>query len=92
MEFRVEAGDLLRLDGGSKGTVLHCVRGTVWLTKGDGVDYLLHQESRHEIKAGEASVVEALGTAEVRVEAVGCERGGRSAIGQRMLVAASPTP
>lgn len=68
MECKVGAGELLRSDGGPTGTVLHCLRGTVWLTKGDGVDYLLHRGGRHEIKAGETAVVEALGAAELRLE------------------------
>jgi hypothetical protein len=80
MELSLRAGDLLRLKGNRKGFVLHCLKGTIWLTKGDEVDYLVYPGKGYELKAGETAVVEALGGAEVRLEAYARERGGSAPI------------
>ena len=68
MECSLGTGDLLRLTGGSQGTRLHCLRGTVWLTRGDGVDYLVHQGQSIALACADSALVEALGAAEVRLE------------------------
>jgi len=73
MECSLGKGDLLRLAGGSKGVLLRCLKGTVWLTNGDGMDYLVYQGCSFELKAGVAAVVEALGSAEIGLEAAACE-------------------
>jgi len=69
MECSLGKGDLLRLAGGSKGALLHCLEGTVWLTKGDGADYLVHQGESFWLAAAQAALVEALGSAQIRLEA-----------------------
>ncbi|GFO67172.1 hypothetical protein GMLC_07510 [Geomonas limicola] len=72
MECGLERGELVRLSGGSCGTEIACRTGTLWLTRGDGVDYLVHQGSTFRLAAGEQAVVEALGRAEFRLrESVG---------------------
>jgi hypothetical protein len=71
MECSLERGDLLRLEGGRQGTLLHCLKGTLWLTKGDGRDYLVHGGGSLRLEAGAAAVVEALRPAELRMEAAG---------------------
>lgn len=70
MECNLGQGDLLRLEGKPKGVVLHCLKGTVWLTRGDGMDYLISEGRSFEMKAGTTAVVEALGSAEIRLQAV----------------------
>jgi hypothetical protein len=84
MECSLGKGDLLRLEGGPKGVVLNCLSGTVWLTKGDGLDYLVNQGRRFALGAGATALVEALGSAEFRLEAAACE-----AAGIRPIMAAS---
>lgn len=69
MECNLGQGDLLRLEGKPKGVVLHCLKGTVWLTQGDGTDHLISEGRSFEMKAGTAAVVEALGSAEIRLQA-----------------------
>ena len=68
MECTLGTGELLRLAGGAAGVRLHCLTGTVWLTNGDGQDYLVHRGHSFALAAGTAAVVEALGLAEVRLE------------------------
>jgi len=68
MECSLGTGDLLRLTGGSQGTRLHCLRGTIWLTRGDGVDYLVHRGQSIALACADSALVEALGAAEVRLE------------------------
>jgi DUF2917 family protein len=73
MECNLGQGDLLRLEGGPKGLTICCLKGTIWLTKGDGADYLISQGRSFELCAGVAAVVEALGTAEVRLQGAPCQ-------------------
>ena len=73
MECNLGQGDLLRLEGRTEGIVLRSLKGTVWLTKGDGVDYLVHEGCSCRLRAGETAVVEAIGSAEIRLEAVASE-------------------
>jgi hypothetical protein len=68
--------DLLQLEGGPKGIVLHNLKGTIWLTKGDGVDYLIYQGQSFQLAAGAKALVEALGSAEIWLEAAACEGAG----------------
>jgi len=69
MECNLGQGDLLRLEGKPKGVVLQCLTGTVWLTQGDGMDYLICAGRSFEMQAGTTAVVEALGSAEIRLKA-----------------------
>lgn len=69
MECFLEKGELMRLEGGRRGIVLRCLRGTIWLTIGDGRDYLLRQGASFELRQGTAALAQALGTAEMRLEA-----------------------
>lgn len=80
MEFCLGTGDLLRLKGSREGFGLRCLEGTIWLTKGDGVDHLVHRGNKFVLSVGETAVVEALGSAEVRLEAVACARNGSGPI------------
>jgi hypothetical protein len=67
MEFCLGEGELLRLEGGKRGVVLRCNAGTVWLTKGDGIDYLIPAGRRLVLAKGESALVEALEPAELRL-------------------------
>lgn len=64
MECCLAEGELIRLDGGTDGLVLRCMGGTVWLTCGDGADYLVLVGRSFELPAGRIAVAEALEPAE----------------------------
>ena len=89
MECNLGKGDLLRLDGKPKGVVLYCLKGTVWVTKGDGMDYLISAGRNFEMKPDTTAVVEALGSAEIRLVSTVCEgvtmRAGFSQVACRPL-------
>jgi len=75
MECTLKTGDLLRLSGGARGTELTCLAGTLWLTQGDGVDYLVAAGHAFRLAAGASAIVEGLGRAEFRL--VDLDRVGR---------------
>jgi hypothetical protein len=68
MECSLVTGELVRLDGGSGGVRLRCLSGTLWLTRGDGVDYLLAPGTPFDLAPRTEALVEALGTAHLRLE------------------------
>jgi len=72
MECHLGVGELLRLEGGSEGVVLHCLKGTIWLTQGDGVDRLVQRGLSFRLAAGATAIVEALDLAELRLDASPC--------------------
>jgi len=59
MECCIREGELLRLDSGA-GLTLRCTSGIVWVTRGDGVDYLLTPGRCFELPRGENALVEGL--------------------------------
>jgi hypothetical protein len=67
MECSLATGELIRLEGGALGLVLRCTTGGVWLTKGDGQDYLIRAGRSFELPAGESALVEALNPAGIFV-------------------------
>lgn len=67
MEFCLAEGELIRLEGGKAGLALRCTAGTVWLTRGDGIDYLIAAGRRMVLERGESALVEALEAAELRL-------------------------
>lgn len=72
MECCLGNGELMRLAGG-QGLVLRCLKGTLWLTVGNGVDYLVYEGGSFDIGAGTSAIVEALGSSEMRLESTRCE-------------------
>ncbi|MDD2898754.1 MAG: DUF2917 domain-containing protein [Desulfuromonadaceae bacterium] len=64
MECCLAQGELIRVNGEKDGVTLRCTHGTVWLTCGDGRDYLLTAGKSFVIHAGQFAVAEALQTAE----------------------------
>jgi hypothetical protein len=60
MECYLAQGELIRLDGKKEGVVLRCTSGTIWLTCGDGRDYLLPVGKSFTIGARQFAVAEAL--------------------------------
>lgn len=68
MECSLGKGELLSLTGGRLGLTLRCLSGTIWLTKGDGRDYLVRQGTSFELAKGESALAEALGAAELRMQ------------------------
>ncbi len=60
MDCSIAKGELLRLEGGKSGLFLSCTSGAVWLTLGDGADYLIQNGKSFEIPAQRLAVVEAL--------------------------------
>ena len=65
MECCLKKGELIRVDGGKSGLVLRCTVGSIWLTCGDGADYLLTAGRSHELPARGTAIVEALAAAGV---------------------------
>ncbi|QWV92614.1 DUF2917 domain-containing protein [Geomonas oryzisoli] len=80
MECSLGKGELLNLAGGAYGITLRCLTGTIWLTKGDGRDYLIRQGSSFELTKGEAALAEALEAAELQMKAAGVMQETRSAL------------
>jgi len=68
MECCLAPGELIRLDGGPTGLRLRCSTGAVWLTRGDGADYLVAAGTGFDLTAGQVALVEALKPAEIRLE------------------------
>jgi hypothetical protein len=64
MECCLTKGELLRVDGGKGGLVLRCTGGSIWLTCGDGADYLLTAGRSYELPARRIAMIEALAAAE----------------------------
>ena len=77
MECCLSRGELTRV-GSRRGMQLRCLSGTLWVTVGDGADYLVSQGSSFKVAAGASALVEALGSAEMKVEA---EDGEATSIG-----------
>ncbi len=68
MECSLTKGELIRLDGGKGGLMMHCTAGTIWLTIGDGNDHLIKAGIGFRIPAGYLAVAEALECTELRLE------------------------
>lgn len=68
MECTLGQGELIRLDGGKDGALLRCTNGTLWLTCGDGRDYLLSGGDSFKLAAGQAAVAEALQVSDCTLE------------------------
>lgn len=64
MECCLAQGELIRLDGKEDGVILRCTSGIIWVTCGDGRDYLLSAGKSFTIGARQSAVVEALRGAE----------------------------
>ena len=64
MECCLAKDELIKLDGGRYGLVLRCTLGTVWLTCGDGADYLVSAGRSFELAPRLNATVEALEKAE----------------------------
>jgi quercetin dioxygenase-like cupin family protein len=62
MECCLAQGELVRIDGERDGVTLRCTSGTIWLTCGDGRDYLLSAGKSFKIDPGHSAVAEALQT------------------------------
>lgn len=68
MDCCLEKGELMRLKAGPEGLTLRCRKGTIWLTVGDGRDYLLQPGTRFVIKRGMSAIAEALDPVEMRLD------------------------
>ncbi len=67
MDCCLERGEVVRLDCTKDGINLRCVSGRIWVTTGDGRDYLLSAGKSLPLPAGILAVVEALQAAECAV-------------------------
>jgi len=76
MDCTLGKGELLRINGHPGGMVLRCIKGTVWITNGNGMDYLVHEGKIFRLDPAATTVIEALGPAEVRLETLECEAAG----------------
>jgi hypothetical protein len=63
----------MQLAGGQRGLMLRCLTGTLWLTTGNGMDYLIYEGRSFNLGAGVTALIEALGSAEMRLETASCE-------------------
>jgi hypothetical protein len=72
MDCTLGKGDLLRINGHPRGIVLRCLKGTVWITNGNGIDYLVHEEGIFRLDPTATAVIEALGAAEVNLKPAEC--------------------
>jgi hypothetical protein len=52
----------------SLGSDLRCLKGLLWITTGDGRDYLLTDSSPLQRLRGKAALIEALEDSEIRIE------------------------
>jgi hypothetical protein len=68
MKCALKKGELFRLEGGNGGTVLRCLAGALWITTGDGRDYLLTDSRTLQASPGKTALVEALQDTEIRLE------------------------
>ncbi|MBT1072425.1 DUF2917 domain-containing protein [Pelotalea chapellei] len=82
MECCFRKGELMRLDGGKAGLILRCSSGAVWLTRGDGADYLVAPGKVFELPRGESAIVEALQTSELYL--------GKPALMQKTVIRLAP--
>jgi hypothetical protein len=67
MECCLAEGELIRVDGEKYGVILRCSKGTIWLTCGDGRDYLISAGNSFEIASHQVAVAEALQAAECTI-------------------------
>jgi hypothetical protein len=68
MECSLGKGELMRLSGSERGLLLHCLSGTIWLTTGDGRDYLVLQGKSFQLQEGASALAEALDSGRIRLE------------------------
>ena len=64
MECCLARGELMRVDGEKGGVVLRCTSGIIWLTSGDGRDYLLSAGKSFAVGARVVVVAEELQASE----------------------------
>jgi hypothetical protein len=76
MDCTLGKGDLLRINGQPGGVVLRCLKGTVWITNGNGIDYLVHEEGVFRLDPTATALIEALCFAEVSLKPVECGTAG----------------
>lgn len=67
MECCLAQGELVKLDSGKEAVTIRCTTGSVWMTKGDGIDYMVNAGSRITLTVGESALVEALVPSEIRI-------------------------
>ncbi|TGU69994.1 DUF2917 domain-containing protein [Geomonas terrae] len=67
MDCSLEKGEVLRL-GGGPGLRLHCRQGAIWITTGDGRDYVIRAGSCFELEKGCTALTEALASAKLCVD------------------------
>jgi len=67
MECSLVQGELIRIEGGAAGLIVKCISGMVWLTKGDGMDYMIAPGRRFELAKGETALAEAMKACELRL-------------------------
>ncbi len=70
MDCSLEKGEVLRLGGGPR-LRLHCTQGALWITIGDGRDYVIRSGCSFELEKGCTALTEALGPAKLCVETIG---------------------
>ncbi len=67
MECSLSERELIWVDGEKGETVIQCRTGSVWVTRGDGADYIVRSGSCMKLSAGERCLVEALSASEIAI-------------------------
>jgi len=67
MQVSLAAGEIICLDGGQNGVTVRCTSGLLWLTTGNGADYLVDADRPFHLEAGITAVAEAFKAAELNL-------------------------
>ena len=67
MRCSLQKGELFTLEAAT-GSALRCLKGSLWVTVGDGIDYLLTDCRTAQKIAGKRALIEALEDSEIRLD------------------------
>jgi hypothetical protein len=79
MEISLDNGAVMAIDGGRRQLQLICARGRLWITRGDGRDYILAPGEALAARRGESLVVESWGVSSFMLEGEARQRNADSA-------------
>jgi quercetin dioxygenase-like cupin family protein len=79
MEIGLDNGAVMAIDGGRGQLQIICASGRLWITRGDGRDYILEPGEALEARRGERLVLESWGESRMVLERVARQRGELSA-------------
>jgi hypothetical protein len=68
MKCALKKGELIKVELCSGGNLLRCLSGALWITTGNGVDYLLTEYGSSGNMTGKHALVEALEDSELQID------------------------